>query len=189
MKQVLSRTILKIFGWKIKDISDNKINKCVIILAPHTSNYDFIIGRLAYFSINKKIKFLIKKEFFKFPMGRIFTAMGGIPVDRSGKNNLVGSLVQLFNNSKELTVILTPEGTRSYVSKWKKGFYLIAERAKVPILLGYLDYERKEGGIGKVIYPSGNFEEDFKKIEDFYRDKTAKHPENFNLSAGRQPKE
>lgn len=159
------------------------ISKAVIIAAPHTSIWDFVIGRLGLYSLGvKKVKFLIKREMFKFPVGLIIKSVGAIPIDR-GKNNTTIQLVsKMFVENEKLLLLITPEGSRKYVAHWKKGFYHIAMDAKVPIVLTYVDYGRKEGGIGPVIYPSGNYEEDFKIITNFYKTKTAKYPENFNLT-------
>lgn len=186
--KLLAKFILKIWGWKLNGIIPEGVHKCVVIAAPHTSNIDFFIGRFAYFAIGVKLKFLIKKEVFIFPFGPILKAWGGIAVDRGKKNNMIGQVVELFNNTDSLYVLITPEGTRKLSKRWKKGFYHIAQQAKVPIALGYADYRTKEAGVGPVIYPSGNYESDLKTIQDFYRDKTAKYPEMFNLSPQHNPK-
>lgn len=178
----IARFILKQLGWKIVGEIPPGVKKFVIIEAPHTSYHDFYIGRLAFYMLGVKAKFLIKKEVFIWPFGRFIKALGGIPVNRGSSNNTVKEVAQIFARHEALAVTVTPEGTRKRVTKWKKGFYYIAERAGVPILLGYLDYGKKEGGIGPMIIPKGNFEEDFKQIEDFYRGIEAKYPEKFNLS-------
>ncbi|MFA4851267.1 MAG: lysophospholipid acyltransferase family protein [Bacteroidales bacterium] len=183
MLKLISRIYLKLIGWKITGSFPEGLKKCVIIAAPHTSNLDFIIGRAGFYNLGiKRISFLIKKEMFKFPLGSIIKTLGGIPVDRGRSNNMVIAISKMFKEKENLFLIITPEGTRKYVENWKKGFYHIAINAKVPIVLSYVDYGKKEGGIGPVLYPTGNFEEDFKFIEDFYRTKTAKYPEMFNLS-------
>lgn len=179
---ILSIIILKLFGWKVTGEMPEGIKKCIMIEAPHTSNYDFILGRLAFYKLGIDVKFLIKKELFKFPLGGLLKAMGGIPVNRGKKSNIVEDVAGLFDKGKELVVVITPEGTRKYITHWKKGFYNIAVKANVPIVLGFLDYKKKEGGIGPTIYPSGDFDKDFAVIKKFYRDKSACHPENFNLS-------
>lgn len=180
--KLLAKVILKIWGWKLNGIIPPGVPKCVVIAAPHTSNIDFFIGRLAYFAIGVHLNFLIKKEVFVFPFGTILKAWGGIAVDRGKRNNMIGQVVDLFNNADSIYVLITPEGTRKLSKRWKKGFYHIAQQAKVPIALGYADYAKKEAGVGPVIYPSGDYEKDLKIIQDFYRDKTAKHPEMFNLT-------
>lgn len=180
----ISKLILKMMGWKINGNFPQDIKKCVLIAAPHTSNWDFVIGRAAFYIFGiKGIKFLIKKEFFFFPVGILLKSMGAIPVDRSSKNNTVVKIGHKFDEYNIFRVLITPEGTRSRVKEWKKGFYYIAQHANVPIVLCYVDYGKKEGGIAPfVINPSGNYAKDMEKIEDFYRNITAKYPENFNLT-------
>ncbi len=119
---------------------------------------------------------------FVFPIGSLLKWFGGIPVDRKKTSKMVDYVAGLFNKYDSLFITITPEGTRKLNTHWKKGFYYIALRANVPIALGILDYKKKEGGIGKIFEPSGNFEDDFKMIQDFYRGRGARHPENFNLS-------
>lgn len=180
--RLISIAILKLMGWKIKG-SAPEIKKYVLIAAPHTSNWDFVIGRMGLYYLKvRALKVMIKKEFFFFPVGILLKALGAIPVDRRQSAPLVNTALKWFNKTETMALLITPEGTRKRVERWKKGFYFIAEKANVPIVLTYLDYAKKEGGIGPTIYPTGNYEEDLKKIEDFYRDKTARYPENFNLS-------
>jgi 1-acyl-sn-glycerol-3-phosphate acyltransferase len=183
MLKLFSKIFLKIIGWKIKGQFPTEIKKAVVIAAPHTSGWDFIIGRAGFHVLGiRKINFLIKKEAFKFPVGPIIKVWGAIPVDRGKNNNTITMAGKMFQEKENLLLLITPEGTRKYTEHWKKGFYFIAFNAKVPIVLSYVDYGKKEGGIGPVIFPSGNFEEDFKLITDFYKTKTAKFPEDFNLS-------
>ncbi len=174
--------ILKLFGWNIYTRASLEIKKAVIIMAPHTSNWDFVIGRLAFFMYGISPRIIIKKEAFTPVMGPILRWLGGIPVDRSQSQNTVKKITDHFKQHDKFYLLITPEGTRKKVNKWKRGFYFIALTAEVPIFCGFLDYKKKEGGIGMVVNPSGDFEEDFKKIEDFYRGKHARHPEKFNLS-------
>lgn len=184
MLKLISKIVLWICGWKIVGNIPDDIRKCVIIVAPHTSNLDFIVGRLAYYILDVNVKFLIKKEAFKFPVKRTLTSLGGIPVDRSQRNDIVNQVVELFNKNESLVVTITPEGTRKLNKKWKKGFYHIATAANVPVILGFLDYKNKRGGVGPVFYPTGDYEKDLKEIEQFYLDKTGRHPSNFNLNQG-----
>ena len=172
---------LKVLGWKI--IGTVPVKKCVITVAPHTSIADFILGRLAYCSIDMDVKFLIKKEFFDIPILKsILLKMGGLPVDRSRNNNLVNQVAAMFKNYDSLNIVIAPEGTRKRVNKWKKGFYYMAVKADVPIILGFLDFKKKELGFGPMFYPTDNYEEDWKFMESFYKNITAKHPERYNLS-------
>jgi len=108
--------------------------------------------------------------------------MGGMPVDRKSSNNIVQQVGDMFVNTEQLVITIAPEGTRSLSRNWKKGYYYIALHANVPIGLGYLDYKNKIGGVGKMITPSGNYEEDLKEIEEFYSEKAARYPEKFSLS-------
>lgn len=180
--KLISKFIIKISGWKIVGGIPPNVKKCVVVMAPHTSMWDFIWGRLAYWALGVKAKFLMKKEMFKPILNPFLIRMGAISVDRSKSSNTVDTIADLFNQYDSLFITITPEGTRKLSAEWKKGFYYIALQAKVPIALGFLDYEKKEGGIGPLIIPSGDFEKDFKTVEDFYRGHKAKHPERFNLS-------
>lgn len=177
-----SRLLLRLAGWTIVGEIPAHIKKCVILAAPHTSNWDFVIGRLGYYVLGVPVKFLIKKESFQGMLGGIIKRMGGIPVDRGRSSNLVEQITRLFNKESQLNVVITPEGTRKLVKSWKKGFYYIALKADVPIVFGFLDYAKKEVGFGAYIMPSGNYDKDFEVITTFYKQKTAKFPENFNLS-------
>ena len=183
--RLLARLILALAGWKIKAHYSDEMRRSVIIQAPHTSNWDFFIGKLGFVSKGIPVRFLIKKEAFRFPLGPLVRALGGIPVDRSHSSNLVPQIAAMYKEHQKLMIVITPEGTRKLNRNWKKGFYYIASMAQVPIVLGYLDYSKKEGGLGPVFHPTGDYEADLRRIEDFYRDKTARHPEKFNLSQQR----
>lgn len=180
MISALSQYILRLFGWKTSAILPEGIVKAVVIVAPHTSYWDFVIGRMTFWSSKLKIKVLIKKEVFVFPLGWFLRKLGGVPVARGKKNNLVEQVAELFQINETMVVVITPEGTRKRVHHWKKGFYYIAMEAKVPIALGFIDYGTKTGGIGPLIYPSGNYEKDMDIMMDFYRGKKGLHPEQFN---------
>jgi len=182
MLKRISQFILWIWGWKVHGYIPPEIKKCVILVAPHTSNLDFVIGRLSYFKLGVNVKFLIKKEAFKFPFGGLLKSWGGIPVDRQSKNDMINQVAELFNKNENLLVTVTPEGTRRLNPRWKKGFYHIATTANIPIILGFLDYKNKCCGFGPPFYPSGDYAKDLPEIEKFYFDKTPRHPENFNLS-------
>lgn len=126
-----------------------------------------------------------KKEWLRFPFNLILSPLGAIAIDRSAKKpgekrpSMVDEMVNFIEQSDEITVLVTPEATRSPVRRWKKGFYQVALQADVPILLGYLDYQKREAGIGKVLYPSGDLEKDLREIYDFYNQIHPKHPERF----------
>lgn len=175
----ISQLILNLFGWHTSGFLPRGINKAVMIVAPHTSTWDFIIGRLTFYGTGPKLRVLIKKEAFIFPLNILLKMLGGVPVDRGKRNNMVENVASLFKEYESLVVVITPEGKRSLSRQWKKGFYLIALEAKVPIALAFIDYRKKTGGVGPLLYPSGDFEKDMAIIYDFYRDKTARHPERF----------
>ncbi len=186
MKQKFAKFIFKLIGWKVIINLPPDGKKFVVMMAPHTSNWDFLIGWLGYMSIGVDAKYLVKKEAFVFPFGKILKAMGGLSVDRQSSNNVVIQVGEMFEKTDSLFITITPEGSRSLRPTWKRGFYYIAEHAKVPIAFGFLDYKRKEGGIGGTLFPTGDYEADLKKIEAFYKDKGAKYPEKFNLSPKNQ---
>lgn len=175
-----ARLALKLMGWKVVGTLPDQ--KSVVMMAPHTSNIDFVIGWLGYTSLGVKSHFLIKKEAFKWYSSALIKAMGGIPVDRGRSSNVVLQVTEEFNNREKFIVTITPEGTRKLNRNWKRGFYFIALSAKVPIKMGFLDYKRKEGGFGPSIIPTGDFDADFQIISDFYKSKHAKFPEKFSLS-------
>lgn len=166
-------------GWKTYltvDIPD----KCVICVAPHTSNWDFIIGKLYYSSIGGKPHFLMKKEWFFFPLGIFLKAMGGIPVNRKGSSSLTEQMIREFSIRKHFQLAIAPEGTRKKTSKWKTGFYFIALGAKVPISLAHIDYTLKEVDISRNFYPTGDERSDIKAIRDYYSNIRGKYPDNFS---------
>jgi 1-acyl-sn-glycerol-3-phosphate acyltransferase len=170
--------LLRLFGWEIDKTSPEGIDKCVICMGPHTSNYDFIIGRLAFMQYGVKGSFLIKKELFFPPLGWILKAMGGIPVDRNKNNNFTDQAVSHFTNNETMFMVFTPEGTRSYNPKWKKGFYYIAQKANVPIYIGYIDYKNKKGGFLEIFHPTGDVDEDIYYIKSKLSQFEGRFPEN-----------
>ena len=182
MIKELSGLILKKLGWSLVSGIPEGIKKCVLVVAPHTSNWDFIIGRLCFNLIGLPTKFLMKKEVFIWPLSILLRKLGGIPVNRNRNNNIIKEVAHLFSQYDELIVTLTPEGTRKLTKNWKKGYYYIAELAKVPVAVAFIDYKRKECGISFIFTPTGDYEKDFEPIRALYYDKAAKFPENFNLS-------
>lgn len=183
MIHLLAKLIYSIAGWKTEGNIPKDIKRCIVLMAPHTSNWDFVLGFLGFAILRIKVHFLIKKESFVFPLGILVKAMGGVAVDRQRASNVVTSVSHEFQNREKFVLIIAPEGTRSHNKHWKRGFYHISLLAKVPIILGYLDYKEKVAGLGDIIVPSGNYESDLALIEAFYMQKTARFPENFNLSA------
>lgn len=179
MVRSLSKWALKIAGWKeVGNFPDGK--KFVVVAAPHTSMWDFVWGRLYYNTINKSVKFMIKEKYFFFPLGIWIKTLGAIPVKMDRRVGLVKQMVDEFRKRDEFFLTITPEATRKRVARWKKGFYHIAIGADVPIVLGYIDYKRKELGVKMTIKPTGDEKADLEKIRLAYSDVVAKHPENFN---------
>lgn len=179
--KLISKIIYFIFGWKAEGGVPEGINKAVFIIAPHTSNIDFYIGRFYCWIKDIPAKVLIKKEAFKWPFASLLEKVGGIPIDRSKSTSKVVQIVKMFEKYDPMYLAITPEGTRKLSNKWKMGFYHISMEAKVPIVLCYIDYKKKVAGVGPVFYPTGDLEKDFKEIEDFYRGRQAKYPSQFNL--------
>ena len=173
----LLKFLLKLAGWKIDEFVPEGVGKCVVVMGPHTSNWDFIIGRITFANYGVNAKFLIKKELFFFPMGIILKKMGGIPVDRKVNNNLTDFAAQLFKECDTMFLVFTPEGTRKYNDRWKKGFYYIAQKAQVPIYLAYIDYEKKIGGFDRLFVPTGNVDADVKEIKTILSKYKGRFPE------------
>jgi 1-acyl-sn-glycerol-3-phosphate acyltransferase len=182
----LFEIIFKWKGWKADPNLPANMKRCVVIAAPHTSNWDFVYSMAAFSIYGLKIRFTIKKEWMRFPFSLITKPLGGIAIDRSPKitgDNKISyttAMANLFKENKELIIVVTPEGTRSRRETWKTGFYHIAKEAGVPICLGYCDYKNKIAGIGLTIFPD-NFERDMKTIMDFYADIHPLFPDNFSV--------
>jgi len=176
----LSTWILAALGWEVH-LDLPKVNKYIIIAAPHTSNWDFLIGILAIKARQLDVRWIGKHTIFRWPFGSLFRALGGTPVDRAKSLNLIQQMTDLFEQSEQLIIALAPEGTRSKTDHWKTGFYHIARAANVPIAMGYLDFRKKHVGVGDNFYPGDDIEADFKLIGEFYKDKQGKNPHNESL--------
>ena len=178
--EALCRTILKIAGWTV-NITVPDYPKCIICVAPHTTNWDFVLGKLAYASVGRKAGFLMKESWFFFPLGLIFKAIGGIPVPRRRKGySLVEVIVDKFRAADRMAIAITPEGTRSRTEKWHTGFLHIAVQADVPIVLGAIDAATKNIIITDEFTPTGDVEADIRAIKDYYSRFTAIYPEKFS---------
>ncbi|MDX1652862.1 MAG: lysophospholipid acyltransferase family protein [Brumimicrobium sp.] len=174
----LNLWILKLFGWDIDKESPQGVKKAIIAVGPHTSNYDFIIGKMAFNAYGVKARFLIKSELFFPPLGWLLKAMGGIPVKRGKNNNFTDQAIKYFEDNDTMFMVFTPEGTRSYNPNWKRGFYYIAIKAKVPIYLAYIDYANKTGGFLELFEPSGDIEKDLAYIKNKLSKYKGRFPEN-----------
>lgn len=175
----LAGLILKIAGWKV-NITVPEYPKCIICVAPHTSNWDFVLGKLAYASVGRKAGFLMKEAWFFFPLGLIFKAIGGIPVPKKRGGSLVDTIIEKYNDTQRLSLAITPEGTRSRTDKWRYGFLHIAYGAHIPIVLGAIDYSTKDIIIENTFTPSGDIEKDMRAIKDYYRPFVGRYPEKFS---------
>ncbi|TWP22697.1 glycerol acyltransferase [Apibacter muscae] len=182
MRKIIGKLMLGIMGWKFTlSIPLEKIKKCVLVCAPHTSNWDFYYCIACFWSLGVPYKIMIKDDYTKPWYGFIFKSLGCLGVNRKSRNNLVEYSAKLIKESKSMALINTPEATRSWSEKWKKGFYYIALEAQVPIVLAYADYKNKEAGISKIIGVENNsIQEIFSEIENFYKPEMAKYPEKYN---------
>jgi 1-acyl-sn-glycerol-3-phosphate acyltransferase len=171
--------ILKTFGWSV-NITVPDYPKCIICVAPHTSNWDFILGELAIHAVNRSAGFLMKSSWFFFPLGSIFRSIGGVPVERKNKTiSLVDAMVEKFNNSERLAIAITPEGTRKRVEQWHTGFLRIAYEANVPITLGVIDYPNKTLKITETFTPTGDIDADMRAIKEYYKPCVGIYPNKF----------
>jgi len=173
----LALIIFRFTGWKARG-SRPCISRYVIIAAPHTSNWDFLYTVCLAFILEIKPFIMMKADWFRWPMGPFLSWLGAIPVDRSKSSHVVARSIQAFLENPRMVLLVPPAGTRRKVMYWKTGFYHIARGAKVPIVLGFLDYRRKVGGIGPLVYPTGNIEADMEIIQAFYADVEGKYPGN-----------
>lgn len=179
-KQLCGWILYKWMGWK-KTITVPLPQKCIVCLAPHTSNFDFILGQLYARAEGWKINFLMKREWFFPPLGYMFKGIGGIPVWRDKHTSMTENLANEAKNSDNFRLCITPEGTRSLNPDWKKGFYYIALNADIPILLYGVDYKKKEIECTKMIVPTGNIEQDMIEIKQYFKRFHAKHPKLFTI--------
>ena len=179
MIKLLSKFIFSILGWRI--ISKYPYpKKCVIIAAPHTSNWDFFYGRCYAYIVGIKPYYLIKSELFVPVIGWLLKVNGGIPVYRSSTNNFVDQAAKKFQKRDNFILGMSPEGTRKRVERWKSGFYYIALKAQVPIIFVKIDYKTKEVGVFNQLQPSGDYKKDLLFIKEQFSSVSAKIPENYN---------
>jgi 1-acyl-sn-glycerol-3-phosphate acyltransferase len=176
LAQLLGGLVLSVFGWQ-KAGQVPSARNMVIIAAPHTSNWDFIFLLAAAYSFGISVNWLGKDSLFRSPLGPILRFLGGVPVDRSKRNNLVQSLSAQIEHGSGLALVIPPSGTRRKTEHWKSGFYRIAEAAQIPLVCGYLDYEKKEAGLGLAFLPS-DLSRDMNRIREFYEPIVGKYPEN-----------
>ena len=187
MFEKLAEQSLTLMGWEIDNHWQLDLDQCVMIAAPHTSNWDALYARLALKAMGVNVRLTIKDSYMKFPFGPFVRAMGGIGIDRRPKAegqerpSMVQVMSELFKDHPKLVMLVTPEATRAKQEKWKTGFYHVAINAGVPIALAYMDYKNKKTGVGKIVYPTGDIEKDMKEIMEFYANINAKFPEKFSV--------
>lgn len=180
--------LFKLKKWQLQPGCPKEAKNCIMIAAPHTSNWDFVYAMVALKKLGLNPRFTIKREFNKPLIGAWIQGLGGLWIDRTPKKegekrlSMTQVMSNLFKDSDEpLTVLVTAEGTRSRTTEWKTGFYYAAVEANVPICLAFMDYKRRITGVGTCFIPSGNIKSDMKVIMDFYSDKSPKHPSKFAL--------
>lgn len=167
-------------GYQLQ-VTQDVPRKCIIALAPHTSNWDFVMGILYSRAEGLKSSFLIKKDWFFWPVGPVMRRLGGIPVYRDKRLHTTDLIARQARQASSFRLCITPEGTRKANAEWKKGFYYIALKSGIPILLYGLDYERKRIVCTRTFHPTGDVEADMHEIKQYYRKFKGKHPKRFAL--------
>lgn len=174
----ISKFILRLWGWKITGKYPSEVDKCVIAVAPHTSNWDFPVGVLVNSAGAFHANYVGKHTIFRWPFGAFFRWLGGIPVDRSKNHNFVAATVEAFHREKRLHLVISPEGTRTKVTKFKTGFYHIARLAEVPIYLCTFNWEKMEVFFDpQPFLPTGNETEDLEFIWNYFKGVKGRNPE------------
>ena len=182
--------IVKLFGWHfdLPPADDwRRLHHCVLIEAPHTSIYDCLLGAACVWKLGLNGRFFIKKEFFVFPLRHFLRYSGALPIDRGNRNNhMVDGAVQALAEQNDITFIITPEGARKQVRRFKRGFYEIAVRAQVPVAITYINYKTRHMGVGPLIMPSGDFDADMRRILDFYSSVSPRNAKGWNINLLKQ---
>lgn len=179
LSRACGRLALRLLRFKIEGELPNE-PKFVLIGAPHTSNWDFIISMAVMMATGLQLSWMGKEEMFDHPLRRFFIWMGGLPVDRSAAGGVVGETVEAFKRHEKLIIVVAPEGTRASAPNWKSGFYRIAAGAGVPIVLGYLDFERRVLGFGPAFMPTGDQAADIAKIRSFYANIVPRYSDRYD---------
>ncbi|HQV97314.1 MAG: 1-acyl-sn-glycerol-3-phosphate acyltransferase [Saprospiraceae bacterium] len=177
MVKMLCRFLLKLWGFKVTGPNPEVVPKKVYAVYPHTSNWDFLLGILLKFAMPIDVNYIAKDSLFRWPHGILFRKLGGIPVDRSKNNNFVDTMANLYNKYDKLAFAISPEGTRKSVSKFKSGFYYIAVKAKVPIILVKFDFGNKVVDYSEPFYPTGVYADDLPFIINHFKGTKGKNPE------------
>ena len=187
MGKAIAKFILWLFGWKVNRPIPKEAQRSVMIAAPHTTNWDGILTRIAFYVLGIPVKIAIKDFWTKFPMGLVIKPFGGLGIDRSKKDpnkprkSQIEQMADFFDQYPKMALVIAPEGTRALRKEWKMGFYYVAKKANVPITFGYLDYAKKEAGVGGPLYLTEDVEADMQQVMAFYKDIKGKYPEYFSL--------
>ena len=188
----LSLLLMKALGWRTEGALPD-IPRYVLIVAPHTSNWDLLFGAVTAFALRLDVYFMAKHQLFRFPFGPIMRWIGALRIDRRVHADTVGHAVETFREHDRLVIAIPPEGTRARVKHWKTGFYYIALGAGVPVVMAFIDYGRKTAGVGPVLVPSGDIDADMRSVREFYdgiagryRDKTSEAAVAGHGDAGRE---
>ena len=178
MRKLIARAFLRITGWRPEGERPSA-PRFVLIAAPHTSNWDlaYLLALAEVYEL--RISWMGKHQIFRWPFGGLFRALGGIPIRRHERADRVGAMAKEFAERDSFALVVPSEATRAWAPHWKSGFYLIARRAEVPIVMGFLDYRRRRGGFGPALLTSRDVTDDMDQIRAFYADKVGKYPERF----------
>jgi 1-acyl-sn-glycerol-3-phosphate acyltransferase len=176
MKRLVARLFLALSGWR-EEGERPETRKFVLLAAPHTSNWDLVYLLALAALYGGDVSWMGKHKIFSPPFGGLMRRLGGIPIRRDRREAVVDQMARAFAERESLALVVPAEGTRGYVDHWKSGFYHIAQTARVPIVMGYLDYPRKRGGFGPTLVPTGDVSKDMDAIRDFYGDKVGKYPD------------
>jgi 1-acyl-sn-glycerol-3-phosphate acyltransferase len=174
LTELLGKAILGTMGWRIEGEIPN-IPKFVAIAAPHTTNWDFILGMSSLMALNIRVHWIGKDAIFTWPAKYVWNWLGGKPVDRANPHGVVQQIVDMFNKSDQFLLGLSPEGTRKNKPSWRSGFYHIAQGAGVPILMAYFDFKNKKVGIGPLFHPTGDIDKDIAEMQNYYKQFTGKY--------------
>lgn len=177
LTRTLGHTVMRLTGWRVTGEIPN-LPKFVAIVAPHTSNWDFLHGMAAAFALGLRVSWMGKNTLFRWPFGGVMRWLGGVSIDRSAPHGVVRQTVDIFNSQPKLVLGITPEGTRSRVEQWKMGFYHIAKGSELPIVPVYFDYPARTIGFCEPLLPGDNFDDDLDRIVAIYRGHLGKRPEN-----------
>jgi len=178
-----AKIMLQLAGWHIEGTLPD-LPKFVLIGAPHTSNWDFVLFLGVIFSLRANVRFMGKAELFRFPIGWFFRYCGGVPVDRKKSTGLVEQMVKVSNESEKFILTIAPEGTRHHVQEWKRGFYHIAKSAGIPIVMAAVDGRHKTVRIGQVFHPTEDIEADIKSIQEVFTGIVGIHPRRKYITLG-----